>query len=76
MNSTKVEACGATVSMMQGGWYCVDFWTRFEGRPRAEHVLFERMEWNEVQDTVDSMLASSRPGWAVGLGWSQPPLFD
>lgn len=59
------------------GSYTVTHWVRLVGAMAASSTSYEMLSWEETVDVVAACLLNGRPGWAVGDGWSQPPLpFD
>lgn len=75
MRARVIEMTGVVISMNEEGSYALDVWARVFGDPSATHTYYDRLSWNEAGDVIASELHSHRPGWLVGDGWSQPPLF-
>lgn len=74
--TSEVHATGVLVERDDDGWYTVKHWSRLKGSTHTEHVSYLSLSWGEALDCVFSCLVASRPGWVIGAGWSQPPLFD
>lgn len=74
MVQNKVTSCGAVLSVQADGWYAVGIWHRLEGGGRHHETHYSDLSWAEAVDTILAELHGRRPGWALGEGWSQPPL--
>lgn len=75
MDTRTVAACGAVIGSADDGLYELSIWWRRNGHQRMEHSQYERLTWGELCDVLSSELDGVRPGWEVGGGWSQPPLY-
>jgi hypothetical protein len=64
-----------SVTVSSGGYYTVTTWYHMANGGRMQDTEHVGLSWPEVHDVVDATLDDFRPGWAIGAGWRQPPLF-
>lgn len=70
----EVTQCGAVVSIQTDNWYTLTMWHRLKGGGRIHETVYSDLSWSELLDVLLAELHGRRPGWALGDGWSQPPL--
>lgn len=71
----EVAAVGVGVTLQADGWYAVKVWHRLQGGGRMHTTDYADLSWSEALDVMLAELHARRPGWALGGGWQQPPLF-
>lgn len=49
-------------------------WTRLSGSQKALCEDYHNLTYLEAMEVVMVHADSNRPGWAVGDGWSMPPI--
>lgn len=76
MAGSRVRVTGCSVHRETGGYYAITSWYLLEDGGRMQEVLYQALTWTEACDVVMAELDGHRPGWPVGDGWSQPPLFE
>jgi len=78
MTENRVIAVGFVVSPSEESRSAlrVEFWFRMAGSGSTERTTYDPLSWAEALDVVSAELETHRPGWAVGDGWAQPPLFE
>lgn len=74
MIANQVNQAGAVVSIQSDNWYTVTMWHRLSGGGRMHETIYADLSWAEAVDVILAELHGRRPGWALGDGWSQPPL--
>lgn len=50
-------------------------WTRLQGQSGSFTDEYHSLTYLEALQVIEAHCDGNRPGWAVGDGWSQPPLF-
>lgn len=75
MAVNNVDACGVVFRLGEDGYYQVQAWVRLRGSMGAATTEYDGLTWPEAQDVAAEHVTAHRPGWAVGDGWRQPPLF-
>ena len=77
MPENRVMAVGFVVSWEgdQSGSLHVKTWTRLCGSGTPQTEEYEHLTYLEAMEVVNVHADCNRPGWAIGDGWSHPPLF-
>lgn len=74
MPENRVQTAGAMITTANGQYHTVRVWHKLEGHGRIQETEYSELTWTEAVDVILAELHGRRPGWALGDGWSQPPL--
>lgn len=76
MTEDRVMAVGFVVMLQvpEDGFLTVRCWTRLSGSMSSTTEDYTNLTYLEAMELVNVHADNNRPGWAVGDGWSQPPL--
>lgn len=77
MLTNRVMAVGFVLmqNSPDDGYLSLKTWTRLSGQQGSFSEEYDRLTYLEALEVIVAHADTNRPGWEVGDGWSQPPLF-